>query len=524
MIKHDEDKRLPASRLNECFNKFKDLIALEIGAQQYSYGQLGRQSFKIARAIHESGMTADHVGVFAYRSFVAYSSIAGIVMASKAWVPLNPRFPVTRTAEMISRSELKLIIVGSECYKEFVSLSAFVKKDLWVVLPDMAAEQIAADLKSKFNIICSEELVNEQAVNIYSSPDSPAYLLFTSGSTGKPKAVSVSNLNLTAYLDNIISRYRFSSEDRFSQTFDLTFDLSVHDLFVSWYSGGCLCVPVNETPFSLKKYIRESEITVWFSVPSVAVLMAKLRLLKNDSLSTLRLSFFCGEALLENTAEQWKKAAPGSEIINLYGPTEATIAISNYQWKGIHSGSAYNGIVSIGKIFDDQKYLIIDDNGDPDDEGELCLAGSQVIAGYYKDKVNSSDSFFTRDEIRYYRTGDIVRERNGLTYYLHRKDNEVKISGYRVNLSEIDELLSEFADRDKILTMALKSEKDSSNKIVVMMLNQNKMPDKELLLNHCRENLPWYMVPDQVLFVEKFFYNQNGKLDRARIRREYSGK
>ena len=147
-----------------------------------------------------------------------------------------------------------------------------------------------------------------------------AYLLFTSGSTGRPKGVGVTHANATAFLHAVGERYDFGPDDRFSQTFDMTFDLSVFDMFVAWSAGGCLCVPTQRQLIKPGRFIEDHELTVWFSVPSTGVFMRRLGELKEGRYPSLRWSLFCGEPLPVAVADAWARAAPASTVENLYGP------------------------------------------------------------------------------------------------------------------------------------------------------------------------------------------------------------
>ena len=200
--------------------------------------------------------------------------------------------------------------------------------------------------------------------------NAPAYLLFTSGSTGTPKGVLVNQGNVTSYLDYVGPRYAINADDRCSQNFDLTFDLSVHDLFVCWDAGATLC-PYPEQYLAPVSIINEKDLTVWFSVPSVVKFASKLGLLEPGAFPSLRLSLFCGEALSARLATLWEQAAPHSIVENIYGPTEATIAISHYRWDPVRSPrECPRGIVPIGWIFEGQQCCIVDDALSPLPAGE----------------------------------------------------------------------------------------------------------------------------------------------------------
>jgi non-ribosomal peptide synthetase component F len=352
----------------------------------------------------------------------------------------------------------------------------------------------------------------------------PAYLLFTSGTTGKPKGVPVSHGNLASYLNFMLKTYDFNCEDRFTQIFDLTFDLSVHDMFLAWSAGACLVVPEDNSSFAMSRFIREKQPTVWFSVPSVVNLMNRMRLIKPGAFPSIRQSFFCGEALKIKTAQLWKIAASRSRLTNLYGPTEATIAISWYDLP--HEPGLWKsdmGIVSIGRIFAGNSYLV-DKISDWNDKGELCLSGKQVVKSYFESDFADLTSFFTESKSKqsFYRTGDLVRvDKDGDLFFVGRKDAEVKISGYRVNLKEIEYVLEGYESVKQAVVIF--EQADDSGIIIAFILaatSDGYLMEHDLD-SYSRKYLPWYMVPGKYIFVDEIPLNVNGKVDKAVLLKNY---
>ncbi len=499
--------------------------ALEIHQKKYTYEELTREALKIAYVITRLKDERHLAGLLAYRSAIAYSGVPGILAASKGYVPLNPQFPLERTAHMIKESGIKTVVVGDECAGYLNELISFLDESYNIIIYEDTESKISRKLISDNKII---KITNDQEAvkpEIHSTGNSIAYLLFTSGSTGKPKAVPVSNANVCSYLDNIIRMFEFDSSCRFSQTFDLTFDLSVHDMFVCWLSGGCLVIPEGDSSFAWSKYIKNKNITVWFSVPSLAVMLFKMRLLKPGSFKTLKYSFFCGEPLYCSTAKAWQEAAVNSRVVNLYGPTETTIAIASYHWNSGENNLEKKGTCSIGKIFYDHQYLIVGEKKntvEKGEKGELCLSGDQVVESYFNDKENTAKYFFMKNNKKWYRTGDLVTgDEYGNLYYLGRLDNEVKISGYRVNLFEIDHLVREYSKTENVVSVYHKEEEMRSGKIITFIHPDDLNMKESDIINYLRGKLPYYMIPERVIYVDRFFYNPNGKVDREKLIRNY---
>jgi amino acid adenylation domain-containing protein len=352
-------------------------------------------------------------------------------------------------------------------------------------------------------------------------PTAPAYLLFTSGSTGEPKGVAISHSNVRSYVDFICDRYEVSEQDRFSQVFDLTFDLSVHDMFVCWERGACLFAVPDTSVMAPAKFIRDHQLTCWFSVPSTVGFLMKLKLLSPGSFPSLRLSLFCGEPLPSSYARAWQEAAPNSILENLYGPTESTIAISHYRWNGKTSpDQCLSGIVPIGLIFPEQRCRIVNSNGAAvsyGEIGELCLSGPQVASGYLDDPAKTSERFLRlpdAGEATWYRTGDMAKQdESGCLYYLGRTDQQVKIRGHRVELQEVEAALRKACGTELVVAIPRQSQEGGADAIIAFASGVEGF-DEARVLAACAEMLPAYMVPRNVILREEFPLNFNGKIDR----------
>lgn len=352
------------------------------------------------------------------------------------------------------------------------------------------------------------------------SMDAIAYLLFTSGSTGTPKGVPITQANVRAYLQWGHDRYRFSPQDRFSQTFDQTFDLSVHDQFLCWESGATLYPLSPAELLAPTKFIRRNELTAWFSVPSVVAHMRKRGTLGPGAFPSLRWSLFCGEPLAAASAAAWQEAAPNSTVENLYGPTELTIACCVHRWEpAISPRYCVNGMVSIGAPFPGLKARILDSGlrPAPDGEaGELCISGAQTSPGYWRNPAKTAESFIELADGRYYRTGDRVAPLdNGEFACLGRMDNQVKVLGFRVELGEIEAVLQRDPKVVQAIAIGWPVVDGSAQSIVAFVTGSDV--DTNALQTLCKESLSDYMVPSAIRVLSDMPLNANGKVDRLAL-------
>jgi amino acid adenylation domain-containing protein len=507
-----------ADRLQRSFQSFAANHAISMGKQTITYEALNAKACRIGNAIqHAAPAFPGPVAILGSAGPETCAAICGTLFSGRAYMPLNPRFPDARNRKMLDLSGVRTI------FCEMASLALLPgllsdRKNMTIICENIPASLPQSMPQHRF-LACEnkqEELLPAEKP----CPGDTAYLLFTSGSTGTPKGVPVSNANVTAYLDHVLSRWDFFEEDRFSQTFDLTFDLSVHDMMVCWLSGACLCIPPDPSPLKLASYIREEDLSVWFSVPSAAMLMDRMRLLKKDAFGNIRLSFFCGEALPVILAEKWFEATGGKAVINLYGPTEATIAISACEY-GREQPKSKNGIACIGKIFDKQEYCLLEPGtmNAVRHQGELCLRGSQVISEYLNDEDLNAKYLLDIEGTgpgKWYRTGDLVEEdAGGDLFYLGRTDAEVKILGYRVNLHEVDAIMADACGTAEVASAAAEYK---GRMLITGFVGGGSRQDEAAIIRHCRKSLPWYMIPERIIFVEELPLNDNGKIDRNKLK------
>jgi amino acid adenylation domain-containing protein len=505
--------------------RFGELPALVVNGERLSYRQLSQKVVALASVIDSVEDSHPLVGLLAHRSVSAYAGVLGILGAGKGYVPLNPKFPPERTRSMLLLSGCRTLVVGRECVSQLAKLLPLLEQSLTIILPDVSdPASFCSELSNHRWFFAGD--ISEAPPRSFRTDveaDAIAYLMFTSGSTGVPKGVPIRHGNVRSYVQYVCDRYQVTEQDRFSQEFDLTFDLSVHDMFVCWERGACLfCVP-EPSVMAPAKFIRDHQLTMWFSVPSVIALLSRVRLLAAKCFPSLRCSLFCGEPLSAASARLWSQAACNSLLENLYGPTETTIAISHYRWDERRSPQeCVNGIVPIGWPFAGQTACIVGENGEelPSGRvGELCLTGSQVTTGYWNDTERTRERFVDlggKGQAIWYRTGDLVRkDENGCLCYLGRTDHQCKIRGYRVELQEIEAVLRRLSNSEAV-SIPWPVRAGSADGVVAVIAGE-QTPGEQRILRSCAELLPPYMVPSKIYFLEHLPLNANGKIDRSEL-------
>ncbi|MEU6556319.1 amino acid adenylation domain-containing protein [Streptomyces sp. NPDC046915] len=480
--------------------------ALEVGAERLTYRQLSDLADRVAgELLAAHGTVPRRVGLLAERSVLAYAGYLAVQRLGSTVVPLNPSFPAARTAAVVTAGELDVVLAEEEHLG-------------------------AAELPVPVLPLTREATGPVAELPAYAGDvDSVAYILFTSGSTGVPKGVPILHRNVSAYLGHVVSRYGMGPGSRVSQTFDLTFDLSVFDMFASWGGGAALVVPGRKDLMAPARFVAARELTHWFSVPSVVSLARRLRSLPPGSMPTLRWSLFCGEPLTLQQAEAWRTAAAGSRVENLYGPTELTISCAEYRLPDDPADwpRPANGTVPIGALYPGLEQVVLDAEGLPCEDGELCVRGAQRFPGYL-DPADDAGRFVAYDGVRarvfdgggpvpedlWYRTGDRVARQHGQLVHLGRLDQQVKVRGYRVELGEIEAALrAQPGVRDALVVAVPVAHGESG--LEAVCTGSDLAP--EALLAALRLRLPAYMVPGGLTVYDELPLNANGKVDRRTV-------
>ncbi len=474
-----------------------------------SYRDLELRASRIAALVRKSWAEIPaRIGLIGSRDVECYAAYLAVLRLGATVVPVSASLPPARVAAVAAGAGLDMVLAATTA-----------------VPPDDAMPFDPVERAGGVTVL---RVRSAGAVPARPREDL-AYILFTSGSTGRPKGVPISHENALAFLRHSISRYELGPGCRMSQMFDLSFDVSVYDLFGAWGSGATLVVPGPADALHAVGWVNEHRITHWASVPSVISAARRLGELTPGSLPSLRLSLFIGEQLTREQAEAWQRAAPQASIENFYGPTELTVAVSTYrlprdiaQWP-----ETANRTIPIGRAYPHLETMLVGEQAEPD-VGELWVRGPQRFRGYLDERDNAGRFAAVRDgrlvpcdgqappaADHWYRTGDQVhRGADGVLTHLGRVDQQVKVRGFRVEPSEIEGCLRlhpSVADA-AVITVA----GAAGSQELVAFYTGTEEPAR-VLREALAVLLPSYMIPRRIQHVASFPLTTSGKTDRQAL-------
>lgn len=463
--------------------QFPNRNAFFIGGVFYTYRQFAERISAIRSVIRSAQKQEQIWGLALHDDLNTYASIFALWMEGKAYVPLHPSWPEDRIASI--KAQVGCSNVLDACDAPFTEMNL----DNWAELSD----------------------------------DALAYILFTSGSTGVPKGVQISRRNIAAFMDSFWQTgIHITPDDRCMQVFDLTFDVSVQSYLVALTRGAC----VYTVPYGQVKYlyaaslIQEQHITFGAMAPSM---LTYLRPYFNEfDASSMKACILTAEACPVDLMEAWFDCAKNTEIYDFYGPTEATIYCTYYKLTRGGDNLSLNGIISIGQPLANVQAIIIreDDslvNGQ--EKGELCVAGDQITPGYWKNEEKNQSSFFLREGVRYYHTGDLCYwDKSGNIMYSGRIDQQAKIQGFRVELGEIEHHARTFYKNERrVMAIAFQN---AQNLTEIALCVEADQENAKALADYLRSKMPQYMIPSRILFEPAFPLNKSEKVDRNALKKK----
>lgn len=477
-------------------------IAVEFEDVRISYKHLDNLINNIAAKILENNVVGEVIAICLPRSLEQVLCILASVKLGKAYLPLDPDYPLERLKYILEDSKVNTLISNT------VNLSKF--SDFDIIKMDIGNLNIHDNKRKGIDIKHGEY----------------CYTIYTSGSTGNPKGMKLAHMSLYNRINWMESKYGPIDGKKVLHKTPYSFDVSIWEIFWPLMYGGTLVIAddmIHKDPIALSDCIFKYKIDIIHFVPSM--MNAFIQFEEVSKSQSLKKVFTSGEALNYGTAKAFLSLFPKVQISNLYGPTEASIDVTYWDYDQNSDAST----PPIGKPIQNVQCLILDQNKSfvpIGVEGDLYLSGICLTEGYInRDELNSElfviNPFSGSDNTKkiMYRTGDRARFLpDGNIEYMGRSDNQIKIRGLRVELGEIDNLISQFGNIRNSCTLQIDS------RIISFLEISPKDFIKEELQNFLHKKLPDFMLPADYVLVNKIQLNPNGKIDRKKILEEYRGK
>ena len=500
-----------------------DSPAVICKTRSLSYGELAERAARLAGCLRRSpnfgpdNGRPPRVGILASRSADACVALLGASWAGATYVPIGLKQPEDRIMALLDQCELSAIVTDDEGAKLLSTKILNACPPLIIHAGQTPLDQVG-ERCMMINLAALPVVVPEAPAAMEASDT--AYIIFTSGTTGVPKGVMITLGSARQYVTMITRQLGLLASDRALETCELSFDFSVHNMFSTWEAGAALLILPATTVMNAVKFARNSGLTVWNSVPSLAGMLRQVKALKPDSLDGIRVTVFGGEQLPESTVTAWQSAAPNSRIVNLYGPTEATVFCLEQTLGNPLPLTPGRHVVAIGNPLPGNEAMVVDADGKPVDagtHGELVIAGGQLAEGYLNAPDLTGQRFPLLEGKRWYRTGDVAfRDANGKFHCLGRIDNQVKVLGYRVELEEIDAHLRVVSGTDLVGSIAWPLADGMARGIVSFVGASGLRADH--VIDAMKTRVPPYMVPNRVIELAEMPLNTSGKVDRRALR------
>ncbi|MBV9198116.1 MAG: amino acid adenylation domain-containing protein [Solirubrobacterales bacterium] len=493
--------------------------AIVMGSERLTYGELEQRSNMLARLLIDQGVRrGDRVCLMQPKAPVAIVSMLATLKAGAVYIPVDIASPFARVEKIVTAADPRLLLASVHASE----LLAQLRVDARLISVDGALDGSQCSF-------ADASAFEAAPLATITRPSDPAHILFTSGSTGVPKGVIITHEMVDAFLHWALPYFGHRPGDRISGHPPLHFDLSTFDIFGSLSSGAELhLVPGNVLlPNQLASFIRDAQLTQWFSVPSTFAYLARGDAVGEGDYPSLERIIWCGEVLPPAVLRHWMRRVPQCSYTNLYGPTEATIASSYYTVVSVPDDKT--AAIPIGTPCAGEDIRVLDEAlrpVPPGEIGELYIEGAGLSPGYWRDEEKTRAAFIC-DPVtgrRLYRTGDLGRrDADGLLHFVGRADSQIKSRGYRIELGEIETALTAVAGVAECAVVGVPSETFDGTAICCAWVSR---PDAELnptrLRSSLAEMLPTYMLPSRWLRLTELPKNANGKTDRPALRQRFA--
>jgi D-alanine--poly(phosphoribitol) ligase subunit 1 len=518
-------KYLLQSYLDESRRSAPEQPALIDESGAVSYETLYADANRMAHALTTAGVRRqERVVIWMKRSSRVVMSMLGVLKADAIYVPVDAKAPVDRLVQVAADCGAAALICEEA---QLASLDGALDRLPTVRLLLSLTGGNGASSRAGVRTIFWQQVEPAASEPGYANIDADAaYILYTSGSTGTPKGVTVSHLNVINYIEWAVECFQITGADKVLGTAPFHFDMSTFDIFTTLKAGATLCIAPERAllfPNKLLDLIEERQITIWKGVSSLFMYLSCTGALKVNRIPSLQRVLFGGEVLPAKHLITWMNAYPKKRFYNVYGPTETTGISAYYQVERPPATASEN--IPIGRACSNTEIIILTDDDRPagtGETGELCIRGSGLSLGYWNDREKTCRAFVRNplgctEHDRIYRTGDLARMReDGVIEYLGRRDFQVKFMGYRIETFEVEKAIMALEDIQHAAVLLCTCGQTEVAELVAFVEGP-KTVDQEEILQHLGRALPAYMLPKQIIALQRIPLSDRGKTDRAAL-------
>ncbi len=494
------EQTLP-ERFEQQVRKYPNHVAVKTQRDAWTYRQLNDKANGVAQILLGLCQEEARLALLFEHDVFMIVGMLGALKAGKTYVPLDPNYPHQRLAYILRDSQASVVLTNSQNLSLAQTLTN--NNSLLINLDDKA-------------LVVSKDNFLQSTV----SPDTVAYLLYTSGSTGQPKGIIQNHRNVLHFIRTYTNNLHITADDKLTLLSSYSFDAAVVDIFSALLNGATLC-PVNlkeETLANFSSWLIQENITIYHSTPTVYRHWSRT-LTEEETFPSIRLVVLGGEPVYKSEVDLYKKHFSTECIfVNGLGSTESTF---NLQYFINKQTEVTRQAVSVGYPIEETELLLLDDAGiETEIYGEIAIKSPYIALGYWQKPELTQAVFFPAPEggnLRVYRTGDMGRLLpDGSVEVVGRKDFQIKLRGFRIELEEIETVLGQHPD---VLEAVVVVQDEREKRLVAYLVpkNQQQAPTPKTLRHFLKTRLPDYMIPSAFVLIEKMPLTPNGKIDRRAL-------
>lgn len=490
-----------------------EAIAFRCMQKEVTYSQLHDITQKIAAKLVDAAKVnkGDRIGILMPRCIENSYAIYSILSAGGVYVPLDPSAPIDRIGYIIDDCQIDTILTVPNQSVLIAQLQE--RRELNLVI---GVESTASNCISWDEVTSGSPFDQELDISV----DDLAYILYTSGSTGNPKGIMHTHFSGASFANLCVDTFSLTSFDVIANHAPIFFDISTLAYFAGPRCGATTVILTDMElmfPASVAAFVKSNKVTVWYSVPLALVRMMDANVVSQNDFNTLRIVLYAGEAFAPHMLKKWMDLVPHAQVVNLFGPTETNVctvyAIPNNP-DGINA-------LPIGRPWADTYYkMIYHEQSNEEHVGELYIASPTLMHGYWNQEDRTKAAFVylnSQDGVnrKYYKTGDLIRQDDdGILHFMGRIDHQVKINGYRVELSEVESVIESIKEVKEVACLVQVIENEQILVAYVVIISDI---DVTSIVSHLKTRLPRYAIPREIVLMDKLPRTVRGKINRLEL-------